>query len=150
MHFVRCLTQLRSKSTPMEKNIYLSQLKGVDENMFYRLCLQHMSEVTPIIYTPTVGDACLQFSHNWRRPEGLVRLFLTQCLRTRSSSITMKFISYEDKGRIAGVLKNWPRLNEARIAVVTDGEHYSAAPSTWPFVCRSATWRSFLPPLDVL
>lgn len=41
--------------------------------MFYHLCLEHMAEFTPIIYTPTVGDACIQFSHIYRRPEGLVR-----------------------------------------------------------------------------
>lgn len=72
VHYTRSLAQLRSKGTPIDKNIFLSQLKGHDENMFYRLCLQHMAEITPLIYTPTVGDACLQYSQNWRRPEGLV------------------------------------------------------------------------------
>jgi malate dehydrogenase (oxaloacetate-decarboxylating)(NADP+) len=72
VHAVRCLTQFRSKDKNIEKYIYLSALKQQDTNMFYRLCLQNMSEFTPIIYTPTVGDACLQFSHIYRRPEGLV------------------------------------------------------------------------------
>ena len=40
--------------------------------MFYKIVLENMAEVTPLIYTPTVGDACLQFSHNYRRPEGMV------------------------------------------------------------------------------
>lgn len=78
IHFRRTLAQLRSKESPIEKNIFLTQLKGNDENMFYRLCLHHMAEVTPLIYTPTVGDACLQFSQNYRRPEGLVSSTLAQ------------------------------------------------------------------------
>ncbi|TFL04637.1 hypothetical protein BDV98DRAFT_648507 [Pterulicium gracile] len=102
VHVERCLAQLRSKDKDIEKNIYLSQLKDADTNMFYKLCLTHMSEFTPLIYTPTVGDACLQYSHNYRRPEGL-------------------FVSIKDKGKIGTVLKNWPRMEEARISVVTDG-----------------------------
>lgn len=72
IHTMRCLAQLRSKDKNIEKYIYLSALKEQDPSMFYRLCLQHMSEFTPIIYTPTVGDACQQYSHIYRRPEGLV------------------------------------------------------------------------------
>jgi malate dehydrogenase (oxaloacetate-decarboxylating)(NADP+) len=72
VHTQRCLSQLRSKDKSIEKYIYLSALKDQDPNMFYKLCLDHMSEFTPIIYTPTVGDACLQYSHIYRRPEGLV------------------------------------------------------------------------------
>jgi malate dehydrogenase (oxaloacetate-decarboxylating)(NADP+) len=75
VHFVRCLAQLRSKDKDIEKNIYLSQLKDADLNMFYKLCLTHMSEVTPLIYTPVIGEACLNFSQNYRRPEGLVSYF---------------------------------------------------------------------------
>lgn len=71
-HDLRCLTQLRSKTTGIEKYIYLSALKDHDPNVFYKLCLQNMPEFTPIIYTPVVGDACLQYSHIYRRPEGLV------------------------------------------------------------------------------
>jgi malate dehydrogenase (oxaloacetate-decarboxylating)(NADP+) len=72
VHLTRCLAQLRSKDKPIEKYIYLSQLKDADPRTFYRLCSTHMVELTPLIYTPTVGDACLQFSHIYRRPEGLV------------------------------------------------------------------------------
>lgn len=75
IHTRRCLAQLRSKDKSIEKYIYLSALKEQDPEMFYRLCLEHMSEFTPIIYTPTVGDACLQYSHIYRRPEGLVSFF---------------------------------------------------------------------------
>jgi hypothetical protein len=72
VHALRCLAQLRSKDKNIEKYIYLSALKDHDPPMFYRLCLENMPEITPLIYTPTVGDACLQYSHNYRRPEGLV------------------------------------------------------------------------------
>ncbi|PPR01997.1 hypothetical protein CVT24_011120 [Panaeolus cyanescens] len=102
IHAERCLMQLRSKDKNLEKYIYLSHLKNEDPNMFYKLCLQHMAEITPIIYTPTVGDACLQFSHIYRRPEGL-------------------YVSFSDKGKIRNVLSNWPKIDEARISVVTDG-----------------------------
>ncbi|PAV15364.1 malic enzyme [Pyrrhoderma noxium] len=102
VHVERCLAQLRSKDKNIEKYIYLSQLKLSDENMFYHLCVNNMPEITPLIYTPTVGDACLQFSHNYRRPEGI-------------------FVSIEDKGNIRSVLESWPRKEEARISVVTDG-----------------------------
>ncbi|PFH48699.1 hypothetical protein AMATHDRAFT_196107 [Amanita thiersii Skay4041] len=102
IHALRCLEQLRSKDKNIEKYIYLSGLKHHDPPMFYKLCLENMPEFTPIIYTPTVGDACLQYSHIYRRPEGL-------------------FISIKDKGNIRNVLKNWPKIDEARISVVTDG-----------------------------
>ncbi|KAI5121722.1 hypothetical protein M0805_002115 [Coniferiporia weirii] len=102
VHVVRCLAQLRSKDKGIEKYIYLSQLKQSDENMFYHICLGNMSEITPLIYTPTVGDACLQYSHIYRRPEGI-------------------FVSIEDKGNIRNILRSWPRKEEARISVVTDG-----------------------------
>ncbi|KIM46656.1 hypothetical protein M413DRAFT_440258 [Hebeloma cylindrosporum] len=102
IHVLRCLDQLRSKDKNLEKYIYLSHLKNEDPHMFYKLCLEHMSEITPIIYTPTVGDACLHFSRIYRRPEGL-------------------YVSIKDKGKIRNVIANWPRIDDARIAVVTDG-----------------------------
>ncbi|KAF8155726.1 hypothetical protein B0H34DRAFT_659414 [Crassisporium funariophilum] len=102
IHAQRCLAQLRSKDKDLEKYIYLSHLKNEDPAMFYKLCLQNMAEFTPLIYTPTVGDACVQFSQIYRRPEGL-------------------YVSIKDKGKIRSVLSNWPKLDEARISVVTDG-----------------------------
>ncbi|KAI0251185.1 malic enzyme [Lactifluus subvellereus] len=95
VHATRCLAQLRSKDKPIEKYIYLSQLKHANEGLFYRLCLANMAEFTPIIYTPTVGDACLQHSHIFRHPEGLRQ-------------------DWE-------ILKGWPHKDDARISVVTDG-----------------------------
>ncbi|KAH0826583.1 hypothetical protein J3R83DRAFT_4941 [Lanmaoa asiatica] len=107
VHFQRVLLQLRSKTSNIEKYIFLSQLKDADVDAFYHLCLANISEITPLIYTPTVGDACLQYSQNFRRPEGL-------------------FISVKDKGKIGTILRNWPAINEARISVVTDGKFISA------------------------
>ncbi|KAJ8586788.1 malate dehydrogenase [Rhizopogon salebrosus TDB-379] len=98
----RTLLQLRSKSSPIEKYSFLAQLKEADVEAFYRLCLENMAEITPVIYTPTVGEACLQYSKIFRKSEGL-------------------FISLKDKGRIGSILRNWPFVNDARISVVTDG-----------------------------
>jgi malate dehydrogenase (oxaloacetate-decarboxylating)(NADP+) len=81
IHAQRTLAQLRSKDQPLEKYIFLSRLKSDDPDLFYKLCLENMPEITPIIYTPTVGDACIQFSQIYRRPEGL-------------------YISIKDKGNI--------------------------------------------------
>ncbi|KAI6027374.1 hypothetical protein BKA83DRAFT_8252 [Pisolithus microcarpus] len=101
-HRERCLEQLRSKSAPLEKYIYLNGLKERDPNLFYDLLLQNMKEIIPLLYTPTVGEACVNYSHIWRRPEGL-------------------YVSIEDKGRIRDVLSTWPNTIDSRIAVVTDG-----------------------------
>ncbi|KAL1703644.1 hypothetical protein EV121DRAFT_280993 [Schizophyllum commune] len=91
-HHHRCLAQLRSKDKPLEKYIYLTSLKHTDPDMFFKLCMNYMSECTPIIYTPTVvADALGQF------------------------------VSIKDKGSIGEVLRNWPRMDDARISVVTDG-----------------------------
>lgn len=102
VHATRCLKQLRSVDKSIDKYIYLSSLKDRDPSMFYKLCLENMTEITPLIYTPTVGDACQQYSHIYRRPEGL-------------------FVSINDKGNIRDVIMNWPKIEEARISVVTDG-----------------------------
>lgn len=102
IHYQRALAQFRSKDKPIEKYIYLSGLKNDDPSLFYKLCLENMSEITPIIYTPTVGDACIQFSNIYRRPEGM-------------------YVSIKDKGKIKQVINNWPKIHEARISVVTDG-----------------------------
>ncbi|KAK7469109.1 hypothetical protein VKT23_003600 [Stygiomarasmius scandens] len=101
-HVQRCLVQLRSKSQGLEKYIFLNGLKERDPELFYNILLTNMMEIIPILYTPTVGDACTNYSHIWRRPEGL-------------------YISIEHKGRIREVLRNWPASTAARIAVVTDG-----------------------------
>ncbi|KAH7885367.1 hypothetical protein F5I97DRAFT_1810964 [Phlebopus sp. FC_14] len=101
-HRERCLQQLRSKPNALEKYIYLNGLKDRSSNLFYNILLDNMPELTPILYTPTVGEACVNYSHIWRRPEGL-------------------YVSIEDRGHIREVLSTWPNVHGARIAVVTDG-----------------------------
>lgn len=101
LQMARCVKQLGQKSTDMEKYLYLSGLRNTNVHLFYRLVVQHIKTIAPLIYTPTVGDACLQWSHNYVQPEGL-------------------YISYSDRGNIRAVLDNWPEPN-VRIAVITDG-----------------------------
>ncbi|KAJ3821861.1 malate dehydrogenase [Lentinula raphanica] len=102
-HVQRSLIQLRSKPEGLEKYIFLNGLKERDPALFYQLLLSNMMEIIPILYTPTVGDACSHYSHIWRHPEGL-------------------YISIKHKGNIRQILKQYPTSGaNARIAVVTDG-----------------------------
>ncbi|HVL66329.1 MAG TPA: NAD-dependent malic enzyme [Vicinamibacterales bacterium] len=98
----KVLESFRSKPSDLEKYIYLISLQDRNERLFYQLVLAHLSEMMPIIYTPTVGQACQRYAHLWRRPRGL-------------------FISADDRGRVAQVMRNWPS-RAVRIIVVTDGE----------------------------
>jgi malate dehydrogenase (oxaloacetate-decarboxylating)(NADP+) len=98
----RSLNAVRGKATAIEKYIYLTSLQNRNEVLFYRLVIDNIEEMVPLIYTPTVGEACLQYGSIYRRPRGL-------------------FISLRDRGRIAEILQLWP--NEGvRLVVVTDGE----------------------------
>jgi malate dehydrogenase (oxaloacetate-decarboxylating) len=90
------------KPNDLEKHIYLRQLQDANETLFYRLMLDHVVEMMPIVYTPTVGLACQQFSHIYRRPRGLA-------------------ISYPLKDSIEQILHNRPNA-EVDVIVVTDGE----------------------------
>ncbi|MBI2505127.1 MAG: NAD-dependent malic enzyme [Candidatus Latescibacteria bacterium] len=99
---VRVLENLRRQSSDLEKYIYLVSLQGRNETLFYRVVIDHIQELMPLIYTPTVGLACQLYGHILRRPRGL-------------------FISAQDCGEMAQVLRNWPH-QDVRIAVVTDGE----------------------------
>jgi malate dehydrogenase (oxaloacetate-decarboxylating)(NADP+) len=98
----KTLASFRGKPTDLEKYIYLISLQDRNERLFYRLVIDHIAEMMPIIYTPTVGQACQRYAHLWRRPRGL-------------------FISAHDRGRIADVMRNWPS-DTVRMIVVTDGE----------------------------
>ncbi len=98
----RVMENFSRKPNDLEKYIHMIALQDRNETLFYRVVLDHIEEMMPIIYTPTVGQACLQYGHILRRPRGM-------------------FISAADRGRVAQVLRNWPHRN-VRIIVVTDGE----------------------------
>lgn len=98
---LRILENFRRKPTDLEKYIYLIGLQDRNETLFYRVLVNHIEEMMPIVYTPTVGEACKTFGHVFRRARGL-------------------YISAEDRGRVAEVLANWPR--PPAIVCITDGE----------------------------
>jgi malate dehydrogenase (oxaloacetate-decarboxylating)(NADP+) len=98
----RVLENFRRLKTPLSRYILLEALHDRDEALFFRVITENPDEMMPIIYTPTVGLACQQFGHIYRRPRGM-------------------FISAEDRGRMVEVMRNWPYRN-ARMIVVTDGE----------------------------
>ncbi len=98
----RVMENVRNKPNDLERYIYLIGLQDRNENLFYRAVVDHIEEMMPLIYTPTVGKACQAYGHIFRRSRGL-------------------YITLEDRGRVAEILRNWPHP-EARIIVVTDGE----------------------------
>ena len=99
---VRAYEAYQRKDDDLERHIYLRALQDTNEVLFYRLLLDHIEEMTPIVYTPVVALACQQFSHIYRRPRGL-------------------FISYPLRDSIAEILRNRPDA-EVDVIVVTDGE----------------------------
>jgi malate dehydrogenase (oxaloacetate-decarboxylating)(NADP+) len=99
---VRVLENYRRKENDLERYIHLSALQDRNETLYYRTVMTHLEEMMPIVYTPTVGEACQKFGHLFRRARGL-------------------YVSVEDRDRIPALLANWPR-KEVRVIVVTDGE----------------------------
>ena len=97
----RALDSIRSKSSPIEKYRCLASLQNENETLFYRVVLDNLLEMLPLIYTPTVGQACQEWSHCYLTPRGL-------------------YITPEDRGRVAEILRRWPR-RDVGIIVVTDG-----------------------------
>ena len=97
----RALVHIRRQPTDLEKYIELYGLYDRNESLFFRVVCDHIDEMQPLIYTPTVGLACQKYGHILQRPHGL-------------------FIGANDRGRVEQVLRNWPR--RAAIIVVTDGE----------------------------
>jgi malate dehydrogenase (oxaloacetate-decarboxylating)(NADP+) len=97
----RVLVNLRAKADPLDRYRYLSSVQNENETLFYRVVLDHLEETLPIIYTPTVGQACLEWSRLYERPRGL---YLSAA---------------QHAGRVEDLLRDWPR--RAAIIVVTDG-----------------------------
>ena len=94
--------QLARKPTALDKYIFLSELQDRNERLYYQLLTSDPAAYMPLVYTPTVGEACQHFGHIMRRPKGL-------------------YVSVRRKGRIREVLRNWPE-RDVRFIVVTDGE----------------------------
>ena len=98
----RALQQLGQKPTDLERYIYLIQLLDTDETLFYKVLMSDPARFLPIVYDPTVGEACLKFGHIFRRPRGL-------------------YVSLEHRGRAKEVLRNWPE-KDVRVICATSGE----------------------------
>ena len=97
----RAMRMINSRSTPIDKYLYLSSLKATNTDLFYRLLIDNVGQLMPLVYTPTIGDVCLQYSTLYTRPEAL-------------------YISIKQRKSIATILRNWP-YPDPSICVVTDG-----------------------------
>ncbi|MDD2739239.1 MAG: NAD-dependent malic enzyme [Methylomonas lenta] len=98
----RVLANLHRQESNIARYIFLNSLQSRNERLFFRLVSEHIKEILPIIYTPTVGEACQEFAHIYQQQKGLT-------------------LSATDRGQIKEVLQNWPH-KDVRIIVVTDGE----------------------------
>ncbi|CCI46705.1 unnamed protein product [Albugo candida] len=97
------MKQLQSKSSPLEKYIFMQTLQDVNETLYYKLLVKHTAELMPIVYTPTVGQACLEYSAIYRQtPRGL-------------------YITLDHLGQVSSILDSWPE-KDIRAIVFTDGE----------------------------
>ena len=97
----RVLKQLGDKNTDLERYIFLTQLHDVNEALFYRTLMSDPARFLPIVYDPTIAEACLKFSNIYRRPHSL-------------------YLSIAHKGHVKEVLRNWP-VKDVRVICVTDG-----------------------------
>ena len=84
----RVLGNLRRKDNDIEKYIFLSSLLGRNQRLFFRVVIDHFEEMLPLIYTPTVGQACKEFAHIFREPKGF-------------------YVTPQDRGRIRRILSRW-------------------------------------------
>jgi malate dehydrogenase (oxaloacetate-decarboxylating)(NADP+) len=98
----RALENVRSQSDDLHRYVEMISLLDRNETLFYRVVMDNLDEMMPIIYTPVVGKACQLYGHIFRRPRGL-------------------FITRRERGRVREVLRHWPHRN-VRVIVVTDGE----------------------------
>ena len=98
----RTMENVRRKADAIEKYIFLNALQSRNERLFYRALMDHIEELLPIVYTPTVGQACREFAHIFQQTKGF-------------------YVTPADRGQIRDILDNWPE-DDVRIVVVTDGE----------------------------
>lgn len=98
----RALQQLGHKPTDIERYIYLTQLLDANETLFYHVVMADPARFLPILYDPTVAEACLKFGHIYRHPRGV-------------------YVSLKEKGRVRQVLANWPE-KDIRVICVSTGE----------------------------
>ena len=99
---IRAIGNIRREKTDLEKYLFLNSLQNRNQTLFYRIIMDYIEEMMPIIYTPTVGRVCQEYGHIFRRPQGL-------------------FVTIHDRGHVRDILSNWPHKN-VRVVVVTDGE----------------------------
>jgi malate dehydrogenase (oxaloacetate-decarboxylating)(NADP+) len=97
----RVMMQLGHKSTDLERYIYLTNLLDHNERLFYRTVMSDPARFLPIVYDPTIGEACLKFGHIYRQTRGM-------------------YLSMTRRGKVKEILKNWPQ-KDVRIICVTDG-----------------------------
>ncbi|GKV03460.1 hypothetical protein SLEP1_g15752 [Rubroshorea leprosula] len=98
----RLMNTLRQYQVPLQRYMAMMDLQERNERLFYKLLVDNVEELLPVVYTPTVGEACQKYGSIFRRPQGL-------------------YISLKEKGKILEVLKNWPERS-IQVIVVTDGE----------------------------
>ncbi|KAI5021640.1 hypothetical protein ZWY2020_058370 [Hordeum vulgare] len=98
----KIMHNLRQYTVPLQRYIAMMDLQERNERLFYKLLIDNVEELLPVVYTPVVGEACQKYGSIYRRPQGL-------------------YISLKDKGKVLEVLKNWPERS-IQVIVVTDGE----------------------------
>ncbi|KAJ1388740.1 hypothetical protein SESBI_38831 [Sesbania bispinosa] len=98
----KLIQHIRQYQVPLQKYMAMMDLQERNERLFYKLLTDHVEELLPVVYTPTVGEACQKYGSIFMHPQGL-------------------YISLKEKGRILEVLRNWPEKN-IQVIVVTDGE----------------------------
>jgi malate dehydrogenase (oxaloacetate-decarboxylating)(NADP+) len=97
----RVMMQLGHKTTDLDRYIYLINLLDHNETLFYRTVMSDPARFLPIVYDPTIGEACLKFGHIYRQPRGM-------------------YLSITRRGKVKEILKNWPQ-KDVRFICVTDG-----------------------------
>ena len=97
----RVMMQLGHKNTDLDRYIYLVNLLDHNETLFFRTIMSDPARFLPIVYDPTIGEACLKFGHIYRQPRGM-------------------YLSIKRRGQVKEILKNWP-MKDVRFICVTDG-----------------------------